>query len=218
MQKKPACSNRLTRDATRTAAATTGSAASTGVALRIGVASRTGAALRTGAVRTRALFALTLAAGAVSGIAWHYHRLHRFHLLAEKIYHLKDGRFCYRQPGSSGGDTWYWLCNDSGDYYRSPRPLGPRMPGRTAWMSSTDRANLQRNPDEEENEEIAKEQNGNVSGAEEEEVAENSDDEPASVDEGGSAASSDDASSDSDSGGDSGGGDSGGDSSGGGDD
>lgn len=166
--------------------------------------------------RFRAVVFCTAAAVLIAMAVLAVTRAHhpRFHRLAQKVFHLKDGRFCYRQrDSSSNSDTWYWLCNSStGNYYTSPKSLGDRMPGRSAWMSSRTQPNLEGRPNPDEEDQIAEEDVGKASGATEELVAENDSGEPASADEGGASASSDDSSGGgSDSGGDDGGGGGGGD-------
>jgi len=153
----------------------------------------------------RSIVRLTLAVVVIS-IALVVHRAHRnrLHRVAEHVYHLKNGRFCYKQQISSGDDTWYWLCDSgTGNYYTSPTSLtGP--PPRTVWQSNQNRSNLESKPADAEEEEIESEQAGKSAGEVQEEVAETSDDEPARADEGGASASSGDESS---SGGGGGGGD-----------
>jgi hypothetical protein len=146
------------------------------------------------------------------------YRGHRLHSAAISIFHLKNGRFCYRQADTSGNDNWYWLCNSSsGDYYTSDRPLGSRLPPGTAWRSGEEDSRVASKPDPEEEEEVSEESAGTASGASEGEVVENESGQPTDVDEGGSSSSSDDSSGggSSSSGGDDGGG---GDGGGGGDD
>lgn len=169
------------------------------------------ACLSRGGVSTPVLIALVSGIVSVIAISIWVHQSHssRLHRVATKIYHLKDGRFCYRQHAASGGDdAWFWLCNaDSGGYYTGSSTLGSRMPAGTVWQSSASRSGLASKPTEIEEEEIGQEDMGTEPGSSEVEVAENSDDSPASVDEGGASASSSD---EGDGGSSSGGGDDGG--------
>jgi hypothetical protein len=121
----------------------------------------------------------------IVGLFLRFHN--RLHNYTARVYHLKDGRYCYKQRDTvTNADTWYWLCNsDSGPYYTGSQPLASRVPPGTVWQSSAGRANLQSRPNGEEEEEIAEEDTGKASGVTEEEIAENSSEEPATVDEGG---------------------------------
>ena len=127
------------------------------------------------------------------------------------MFHLKDGRFCYKQhDASNNSDTWYWLSNyDTGSYYTSGKSLGDRMPGKTAWLSSRTQPSLEPRPNPQEEGLIEEEDAGKAAGATEVLVAENDGGDPASADEGGASASS--GSSDSSGGGDDTGGGGGGD-------
>jgi uncharacterized membrane protein YgcG len=140
---------------------------------------------------TAAVVLITMAVLAV--VRAHHPRLHT---LPQKVFHLKDGRFCYKQRDTTNNsDTWYWLCNSAtGNYYTSGTSLGDRMPGRSAWMSSRAQPNLEARPNPQEEDQIAGEDAGKTPGAEEELVAENDSGEPASAEEGGAGASSGDSS------------------------
>jgi len=126
----------------------------------------------------------------------------------QRVFHLKDGRFCYQQHNAANNDdTWFWLwAMNRNDYYRDRGPLRDRLPSDTAWVSSggDSIAKVQAKPNPEEEEEIDQEASGKASGEQQEQVMENESDEPASVDEGGNGAAGED------SGGGSGGGDEGG--------
>jgi uncharacterized membrane protein YgcG len=142
---------------------------------------------------------------------------HKFHQAFLSVFHLKDGRFCYRQRNAArNGDSWFWLWDmRQKNYYRSKRPLTDRTPDDTVWVSSggDSTSNVQSRLDPEEEEEIDEETSGKALGEQQEQVVENEADEPASVDEGGNSASSDESaggSSSSDEGGGGGGGDEGG--------
>jgi hypothetical protein len=151
----------------------------------------------------------------------HHHR--RFHSAMQSVFHLKDGRFCYRQHNTANNDdSWFWLWDMNGNnYYRGSGFLSDRLPSNTAWVSSgkDSIAKVEGKPNPQEEEEIDQEASGRASGEQQEQVMEDASDEPAGIDEGGNGAAADDAGGGSGGGNESGGGgDEGGGGGGGGDD
>ena len=75
-----------------------------------------------------------------SGCDVHHHRHVKspFHAKSEKVYHLKDGRYCYHDDTTN---AWYWLymmdSNNHCSYYTGSAPLSSKLPTNTSWVTST---------------------------------------------------------------------------------